>query len=107
MISRYLNSPLVQSLLLHTALMAALWLFSAHFVPTLPPASSPLQATLVSSSQATPVAVPSEVLSPEAVTPPTPSQQKPTASDTLALNKKKADKEQKAKENKEQKSQRK
>jgi colicin import membrane protein len=101
MISRYLSSPLVQSLLLHTALVAALWLFSAHFVPTLPPASSPLQATLVSSSQATTATETPPVLTPpKEVTPSTPPQQKPTASDTIALNKEKADKEQKAKEDK-------
>jgi hypothetical protein len=100
MISRYLNSPLVQSLLLHTALVAALWLFSAHFVPTLPPASSPLQATLVSSSQATPVTAPSEVLNPEDAIPSITPEQKPSPSDTVALNQAKADKEQKAKENK-------
>ena len=54
---RYLHSPLVQSLLLHSALLAALWLFSGHFIPELPPASAPLQATLVSSA---PVPTPPE-----------------------------------------------
>ncbi|MCB1658025.1 MAG: cell envelope integrity protein TolA [Pseudomonadales bacterium] len=49
MMSRYLHSPLVQSFLLHSALLAALWLFSAHLVPDLPASSTPLQATLVSS----------------------------------------------------------
>ena len=94
MMSRYLHSPLVQSFLLHSALLAALWLFSAHLVPDLPASSTPLQATLVSS-------IPQPTKASEAIEtpPPTVSEEaaaiKPVVTpsqDVIAL-KEKADKE--------------
>ena len=56
MISRYLHSPFVQSLLLHVAIIAALWIFSEHFVPELPAPTPAIQATLVTKENLAPSA---------------------------------------------------
>ena len=101
MMSRYLHSPLVQSFLLHSALLAALWLFSAHLVPDLPSNSAPLQATLVSS-------IPQPTKASEAIETPSPTITKEAAAiepvvtptqDVIAL-KDKAEKEAQAKADK-------
>ncbi len=114
MISRYLHSPFVQSLLLHVAIIAALWIFSGHFVPELPPPTPAIQATLVTKeSLAPPPSIeqqPIEEATPSEELPIEPSEpvidaaaiaaQQLQADKEEKLAKEKADKEAKAKEDK-------
>ena len=114
MISRYLHSPFVQSLLLHVAIIAALWIFSEHFVPELPPPTPAIQATLVTKeSLAPPPSIeqqPIEEATPSEELPIEPSEpvidaaaiaaQQLQADKEEKLAKEKADKEAKAKEEK-------
>ncbi|HNH44099.1 MAG TPA: hypothetical protein PK633_08410, partial [Agitococcus sp.] len=114
MISRYLHSPFVQSLLLHVAIIAALWIFSEHFVPELPPPTPAIQATLVTKESLAPPpsteqhpieeAIPSEELPIEPSEPVIDAAaiaaQQLQADKEEKLAKEKADKEAKAKEDK-------
>ena len=114
MISRYLHSPFVQSLLLHTAIIAALWFFSEHFVPELPPPTPAIQATLVTKESLAPPPSteqqPIEEATPSEELPIEPSEpvidaaaiaaQQLQADKEEKLAKEKADKEAKAKEEK-------